>query len=286
MSSWVAVADHAESPALLVLRRNALDRAQREARRRWSPGWRIVAAACLVLLIGLGVFIAASVWRADQPITYATELGERRVVTLTDGSRVSLDSASEVRVLYTAAARDIELVSGQARFDVAHDVSRRFMVRAGDQTVIATGTAFNVDMIGGRVSVTLIEGSVVVLDADAPRRALAAPGHDGGIRLRVGQQLVATPREPPTVQVASLERATAWESGQLIFEDESLAAIAGRMSRYAAHPITVEPAAANHRISGVFRAGDVATFVDTVTRYLPVRATTNPDGSVVLKGAS
>jgi transmembrane sensor len=75
MSSWVAVADHAESPALLVLRRNALDRAQREARRRWSPGWRIVAAACLVLLIGLGVFIAASVWRADQPITYATELG-------------------------------------------------------------------------------------------------------------------------------------------------------------------------------------------------------------------
>lgn len=286
MASWMAVGDHAETSSLLAMRRDALHRARQSARQRWATGWRAAAAACFLALVGVGIFMGVAAWRADRPIEYATELGERRVVTLTDGSRISLDSGTEVRVRYSDEARDIDLVRGQARFDVAHDVTRRFLVHANDQTVVATGTAFNVDLSGRRVSVTLIEGSVVVLQSRAPRQRLAAPGGAQGVTLRTGQQLVVAPTAAPIVQTVSLERTTAWESGQLIFDDEPLSAIATRVNRYSAQQITVEPAVASLRVSGVFRTGDVPTFVDTVTRYLHIRATTNSDGSVVLKARS
>src|SRR3546814_3966246 len=86
-------------------------------------------------------------WSSDvcSSDLYRTVLGERRVVTLADGSTVSLDAASEVRVAYSERARELALVRGQARFDVAHDPRRPFAVQARDQRVVATGTAFNVD---------------------------------------------------------------------------------------------------------------------------------------------
>lgn len=284
-TSWIEIEDHAGEPELLMLRRDALDRAYRKGSSRWTGTWYAVAA-CLVLLIAAGAVFAISNWRTQQPIVFATALGERRVVTMTDGSRISLDAASEVQVRYTDETRTIELVSGQARFDVAHDVTRRFLVRARDQTIVATGTAFNVDLMGAHVLVTLIEGSVVVLNDQGSRDEIAAPQRSRGVALRAGQQLTAAPQAAPEIQTVSLDRTTAWERGQLVFEDETLASIADRMSRYSARPLTVEASAANLRVSGVFRAGDVATFVDTVTRYLPVRATAHDDGSVVLKSTS
>src|SRR3546814_1264895 len=88
-------------------------------------------------------------WSSDvcSSDLYRTVLGERRVVTLADGSTVSLDAASEVRVAYSERARELALVRGQARFDVAHDPRRPFAVQARDQRVVATGTAFNVDLL-------------------------------------------------------------------------------------------------------------------------------------------
>ena len=100
----------------------------------------------------------------NRPDDYQTAAGERRVVTLADGSRLSLDASSEVTVQYRKHARDLHLLKGQARFDVAHDKSRPFSVVAGNQRVIATGTAFNIDMAGPKVFVTLIEGHVVVVN--------------------------------------------------------------------------------------------------------------------------
>src|SRR3546814_3917007 len=112
-------------------------------------------------------------WSSDvcSSDLYRTVLGERRVVTLADGSTVSLDAASEVRVAYSERARELALVRGQARFDVAHDPRRPFAVQARDQRVVATGTAFNVDLFGPQVLITLIEGHVQVLEATSSRAA-------------------------------------------------------------------------------------------------------------------
>jgi transmembrane sensor len=213
------------------------------------------------------------------------------VVTLEDGSKISLDARSEVRVRYGKDARRLELIGGQARFDVAHDSRRPFSVRARDQLVIATGTAFNVDMVGSTVLVTLIEGRVEVLEnIGTPRPRVTAPPAADDIAvgkpqrqvLTAGEQLRVAPDSVPVVTAVDVSRAVAWESGHLVFADESLSSVVARINRYATRPVEVDRDIGKLRISGVFRTGDLDTFVDTVTRYLPVVATVRDDGGITL----
>src|SRR6185437_15005809 len=82
-------------------------------------------------------------------------------------SQLTLDARSEVSVRYTSDARALTLVRGQAQFDVAHDVARPFSVTAEGHEVLATGTAFDVDLLGPKLLVTLLKGRVVVLPQSA-----------------------------------------------------------------------------------------------------------------------
>uniref|UniRef100_UPI002FC75D0E FecR family protein n=1 Tax=Phenylobacterium sp. TaxID=1871053 RepID=UPI002FC75D0E len=242
------------------------------------------AAAGGAVAVAAGLAVAV-LWAADHPDVYQTRLGERRVVTLEDGSRVALDSATRLTVRLTRQARTLDLVAGQARFDVAKDVTRPFSVQAGRQTVVATGTSFSIDRLGDRVLVTLIEGRVTVIGAP-PRRG-TRPAPSASVELKAGERLVAADQAgaaPPIVEKVGLDKATAWENGQLIFEDEPLSAVAERVSRYTESPVVVKDAGVGAlRISGVFTAGDLATFVDTVTQYLPVRAEKGSDGATELR---
>lgn len=292
---WIYIGERAGSPQALVARRQALRRARRAQRHGraalpWSFG-RL--AACVGALVVIAV-AGAGLWAAAAPDVYSTDLGERRTVVLRDGSRVALDSGTLLKVKLGRDARRLELVRGQARFDVAHDATRPFSVRAQDQVVVATGTSFNVDLLGAKVLVTLIEGKVIVLK-DSPASLIAlAPRPPRAVlaRLTAGQQLVAAKPSgpasggpvaaPPRVATANLDRAIAWESGQLVFQDEPLGAVAERVSRYSATPLSVVGPAANLRISGVFNTGDMPAFVDAVQRGLPVHAE-RTEGGVVLK---
>jgi transmembrane sensor len=217
-------------------------------------------------------------WWSARPNVYATGHAERRIVRLADGSRVSLDAETELKVHLGRDARQLELVRGQARFDVAHDATRPFSVRAGDQTVIATGTAFNIDMLGPRVLVTLIQGRVEVVPTHTrPIEGLRRP-----TVLAAGQQLAVAPRAPPILLQADLSSATAWTNGQLVFTDEPLSSVVARLARYSDYPITVSPGAATLRVSGVFQTDDVDGFVRSITAYLPLRAERTADGGVLL----
>lgn len=288
---WEIVGDHASTPALMKVRRDALHRARRQGRPSTRSGTvlRWAVAATVVLALGVGV----QQWHAYRGEVYRTALGERRVIPLDDGSRMSLDSDSEVHLRFTREARKLELKRGQARFDVAHDARRPFAVRARDQVVVATGTAFNVDLLGTQVLVTLIEGRVEVL-RDAPG-AMPAPtiadtsqrepvaAATARVTMRAGEQLVLEPSHVPQLDSIDLDRATAWERGQLVFSDERLSVVATRVGRYHEGAIVVDPEVAALRISGVFKTGDVDTFVDMVTRYLPVVAMPGEQGGIVLR---
>lgn len=287
--AWMLVDDSAiaQSPDIMMIRRKALAAAERQGRReaidrrRWLQP---VAAGFLIAML-LGAGGGGAVWFSQRPDVYRTALGERRLIPLTDGSQVSLDSNSEVRVRYAGDARKLTLVRGQARFDVARDVRRPFSVAAAGRTVVALGTAFNVDLLGRTVRVTLLHGEVVVLDdvdgQKAGRTALNASSQ--GVRLHPGEAFTATASAPPVVMAASVERATAWETGQLIFDDEPLGSVVERVSRYAAHPLRVTPQVARLRISGVFNTSDVAGFVQTMEVYLPVHAVADADGGITLQ---
>ncbi len=282
---WDLLGEQATNPEVVAARRQALARAaahpavHARARPRRAYLWSGLAA-------GVVAIVAGALWLFAQPSEYRTALGERRVVTLEDGSQVSLDSQTVVQVRYSADARHLKLTRGQARFDVFHNTRRPFSVDAGDRTVIATGTSFNIDLRQSAVVVTLIEGRVLVTPrAPAVSRPAARKQETTAVRLEAGQTLTTAIDEPapPRIEKVSLDTVTSWESGRLIFDDEPLDEVVERVGRYSSQAILIgDQRAAKLRISGVFNAGDVATFVDTVSRYLPVQATSRPDGTIVL----
>lgn len=247
----------------------------------------------LIGTIAATLFVAISAagawnWITSQPDDYSTALGERRVIALHDGSKVSLDSDSEVTVRFFPHARELHLLKGQARFDVAHDPQRPFSVVARDQTVIATGTAFNIDLAGPRVLVTLIEGHVIVLKVRSSQKFLASASVNKvqQVELRAGQELDSPADGMPIVEATNIQRVTAWTSGQLMFQDEPLKDVVARVNRYAETPIEIDdPKVASMKISGVFNTGDVGGFVQIITKFLPL-SVENVGGEIHLRQKS
>ncbi len=85
---------------------------------------------------------------------------------LPDGSRMTLDTDSEVDIAFAPERRNLRLVKGRAFFDVAHDAQRPFAVVADGREVEALGTRFDVRMDPGQVRVVLVEGRVSVKSAN------------------------------------------------------------------------------------------------------------------------
>jgi transmembrane sensor len=299
---WSRFGEEAAAPELVAARQRALDGALRHHEQRHAPRLGsiaragLVAASVAVLVAPIGV-AGVALWRqAHATQSYQTALGERRTVTLKDGSHIDLDSGTLVRVSLRRHAREVEFLRGQARFDVAHDSRRPFTVHVRDQTVLATGTSFNVDLLGSRLLVTLIEGRVSILKDQLPPRSPTEPSSPHVVaRLVAGDQMVAgaSPTGGPVLGVTPIkvakvdvDKATAWVTGQLVFEDETLRTVAERVSRYSGHPVRADGLAADLRISGVFNSGDISTFVDAAQRMLPVRAEMAEDDSIHLRSAT
>ena len=118
----------------------------------------LVAASGVLLLVTAG----AVWWNLERFPIYATEIGERRSITLADGSTVNLNARSRLRVEFAKKERRVELLEGQALFQVAKDKNRPFIVSSGDATVQAVGTQFDVYRRTNGTTVTVLEGRVAV----------------------------------------------------------------------------------------------------------------------------
>lgn len=202
-------------------------------------------AACLSLLAGLGVLW----WSLADAGAYATRVGEQRVATLQDGSRIALNTDSQVDVRFDSGRRRIELDRGEAMFEVAHDAERPFIVIAGDTRVVALGTVFTVRRTRDDVVVTLIKGRVAV----SHQGARDTPAADAVVTLRPGEKLTESVNGPSRIEPESIERATAWRRGQTVFQDTPLGLAVAELNRYGGPPIVVDdPRLAALPISGVF----------------------------------
>jgi transmembrane sensor len=273
--AWSSVGTLEAAPEMLELRRQALARLRQAGARRWNPRTvRIAAAAAALSLVMIGA--AALYLNLCRPTYYQTDIGERRIVALPDGSRISMDSDTRVGVTYQKTARSITLDRGRSRFDVAHDASRPFTVTAGPRTVMAVGTSFDVERLQSTVLVTLIQGQVVIRDTEA---AAATPT----ISLKPGEELVVARNVQPAIVTADPQVARAWEAGRLVFRDEPLGDAVTRVNRYIAHAIEIDPSIASIRFSGVFNAGDTDSFVSAVTSYFPVQASTTGNDNILLQ---
>jgi transmembrane sensor len=202
-----------------------------------------------------------AVGRAD----YLTGAGQKSIIDLPDGTRVTLDADSAVDVAFTGGRRDVRLLSGRAFFDVAHDKAHPFAVQAGGRVVTALGTQFDVRLTPGAMRVVLAEGSVSV--ASAPGAPAAAP-----VKLAPGQAFAAQDGAKGKISSADLDEALAWKQGVVEFQDRPLSEAIGVLNRYTRAQIVIkDPKIASLRITGVFKTGDIARFGRSVSQVLPVK---------------
>lgn len=299
--AWEAIEDQASHPELLRMRGEALESIHRVGRIRFAGfgRWRqaLALAACLLLVIGVG-------WWRYVPATYETGIGERQVVTLADGSSISLDAATRIDVRYRGDRRELWLERGRAKFTVAKDALRPFSVQAGGRLVIATGTRFSVEKVTNEVRVVLYEGRVAVMDLHdpkmrplviGPRRLTAeqalAPGQQLIIANRAGSQAPSTGLEridPVALAAARImpvepARTLEWEAGLLRFSNEPLASAAERMNRYGDQIVRIDGSARPFVVSGQFQGGNTEAFVDGVTSLFPIDAVRQADGAILLR---
>ncbi len=262
---WSKVGDLSGDPDIQAALVRAGSRKPRRFRFKHavSLGVATAVAASLVVCVVL--------WQ-DRGV-YHTGIGEQQVVQLADGSRVRLDTNSRLKVRLGSDQRRIELIEGQAFFEVANDPGRPFIVSTPDASVTAVGTVFEVRRVGSETRVVLVSGAVDVVRSDTK----AAPQ-----RLRPNQQSEISRRGAEVTTVDAVA-ATSWTGGDLTFVDTPLSEAVAEVNRYLAHPIVLDaPSAADTSINGVFRSGDRAAFVSAAAQLLGLRAVIQPNGEVHL----
>ncbi|MGH8319207.1 MAG: FecR family protein [Steroidobacteraceae bacterium] len=227
-------------PVEFPLRPSAAHAVREKVRRPRDRVARLaVAASLLVVVLATALILHFGI---SSPATYATAVRARRSIMLPDGSKVLLDSKSRLRVSYTAATRTVELLQGQALFDVAKNPRRPFVVHAGHTVVRDVGTAFDVDRLGDGTVVTVVEGRVAVATPSQP------------IYLSAGEQLDLhlgdfSPR-PIHVDISS---EMAWTHGEVVLESATLAEVAQVFNRYSTRRLVAQDLGKKPlRLSGVF----------------------------------
>lgn len=291
LAAYDTAGSWASDPEILAMRREAL--AFEHTQRDWRP-WALAAAACLLVAIvgvwgfsdlgrtGLQSEQIASV-RATAPEAprdhYATRVGERLTATLSDGSVLTLNTASEVRIHYSEQSRRIELLRGQAFFSVAHRPDWPFLVEAAGQSVRALGTQFEVRLNGSKMEVVLVEGRVAI----GQTRAVSSGDLSHAVELQAGERLVAA-RASYDVAPVDTAAVTAWRSGRMLFAATPLREAIAEVNRYRATPLVIEEESVGAlEISGAFRTADAASFGQALGAIVPVEEVTLTDGRTVLR---
>lgn len=277
------VFDDAEDSDMIAALARAARRAGPEPLTRPLRPW-LIAASVSAVIISTTLLVAVRRGWFEQSVTpaqvatnaapslagfgradYVTGEGQKSIVDLPDGTRLTLDADSAIDVAYADRRRDVRLLKGHAFFDVEHDRDHPFAVQAGDRVITALGTQFDVRLTSGGLRVVLAEGSVSVGMASGD--AGAPP-----VKLKPGQGFSAQRGAAGKVSPADLDETLAWKQGVVEFRDQPLSQAVGLLNRYTRAQIVIkDPKVAALRITGVFRTGDIARFGRSVSEVLPVR---------------
>lgn len=263
---------------------------------RWSPrGATHAGARATFIVVACAIASAFVGYRFWHPDRYRTGIVGQRVVRLQDGSSVSLNSDTGIRVEFTRARRRVILTKGEAYFEVAHNPNWPFVVTAGRHDVTALGTRFLVRHERNYTSITLVEGKVTVTNAALARVASpqirgrarrrgkeafpAAGGEqaagqdasvqidDGVLTLAPGERLVLAANSAPRIDYPRIDSVTAWMRGEVLMDNTPLGDAIAEMNRYEGEKIVIDtPDIGRLRVSGIYHKGDSAGFAEMIAK--------------------
>ncbi|MCW2475116.1 FecR family protein [Candidatus Symbiopectobacterium sp. NZEC151] len=231
-----------ESEALAVYL-TAIKQAKRHQRAR---RWLVSASACCALVMAGVLWLENPYWMQDVTASHVASKGERRDVTLADGSRLLLDADSAFSVAFTPQGRRVHLLRGAAFFDVTPSQTP-FVVATAAGDVRVLGTQFDVRLIDDAALVTLAKGSVAVTAGSAMTPTVLKPGEQARFS-------ASGTHAPVSVNVAD---EMAWRDGRYIFYRARLADVVREVERYRSGRILISASAlANETVTGSFSLAD------------------------------
>lgn len=252
--------------------RQALLEARREPRRQ---ALRLLGVGAMALG-GLAVLGAAlprpAQWQVLAVLTadLRTEIGQTRQLELDDGSQLSLNTATRVKLDYNDALRRIVLYDGEILLDSGVDrrnVPRPLVVDTVHGRVTALGTRFSVRSVGGQTQVDVFAGAVRLAPVDGAATVILEAGASGSLTARqaVAQGAAAAARE-------------GWTKGLLIADNLPLADFLVELGRYTTVKLEAEPRISQLRLVGVYRIGkpgrDLPLILAALEGSLPLRVAT------------
>jgi len=253
-------------------------------KRRWASARLVAAAAAtclLVVITGAYVYTAGLVPGDDR---YVTPIGGIDHVRLADGSEVTLNTDTSIRVIFTAKERRVQLERGEAFFEVAKNKARPFIVYTGDKRVMAVGTSFAVRRDDSDIQVVVTEGRVTLAGTrpllTAIKESLAPPTYlNAGDIARTSNSEVLV----HTDATAEAEKLLSWRRQYVVFDNTALTDAVAEFNRYNTRKIVIaDPAIAAVRIGGNFRATNTDGFLWLLQSGFPITVEQRDD-KVILR---
>jgi transmembrane sensor len=247
-----------------------------------APRFQFAKAVIMVAAAALGCVAVTPFWSGHE-----AEISEHAPNTpaalntsteLPDGSVLTLAPRTDIAIDFSGSARRLTLSQGEAYFKVHPDKSKPFIVRTGELTVTAVGTAFDVRSESGRTIVTVQEGTV---DIAAIRREKSLKG---GWRVSAGYQVsYDAARSDARLSSVDAVHALSWREGRLQYFNAPLEDVVKDVSRYSAQPIVVEdPRVGKLSFTGTVFVNSIGDWLGAIQSTFPVRAVVTKGNSVLL----
>ena len=230
---------------------------------------RPALAFCVLVLMALTIAPLIPLWTAE----YRTQPGEINSIRLPDGSTVQLNTESAISVDFGQGRRRIELLGGEAFFQVVSDPVRPFDVISQGVQVRALGTAFDVRRSDDALIVSVFEHAVEVSFQDRKPPKILSEGAQSSID-RDGTQDVS--RIDP-------RHAGAWREYRMVFDESPLEDVIAELNRYRRGFICIADNDLERiQVTGIFDTRNTDAALNTIEQSLPVRIYRFPGGIVVL----
>lgn len=247
-------------------------------------------AATVTLMVGGALYYGAGQRSGGYQESFKTAIGEQRTIELPDGSVVEMNTGTSIEIEFTASARDIRLLGGEAYFSVASNRQRPFSVYANQGIVTAVGTEFTVRLRDRFVDVLVTEGRVALTPAQELARSLnERPGNAapelGALELSPGQNAIFDEdiEHIGAIDRAAQRRKLSWREGRLAFAAEPLVNVVQDVGRYT--EISIEFDDEDLRslpVTGRFNIGDIDAMFEALEIMAGVKVVRVDEASVRL----
>ena len=240
--------------------------ATRVAPRRRFMEWSGALAASFVLV----VILVATV---TMPTAYATSKGEMRTVPLGDGTMVTLNTDTRIKVYEDEGRRRVRVVRGEVLIEAAGTTAQT-IVEVGEKHLEASGATFVVRKLEDQATEVLVQDGRVVLAEQADAFALP-PNTSTSLPDGKEWQLTA-------LSLGQMGRELAWREGKIALQGETLAAAVAVYARYSDTPIVIaDPDLAKMQVTGLFAVNNPLGFSHAVAEVFNAEVH-QQDGQIVI----